>query len=272
MTLTTRQLSEPFGQLSLRTDGSGPDDPVVLLHGVGMQSAAWAPQVEALSANNAVYALDLPGHGGSAPIDSASRLPDFLDWLLAALDALNLDRVNLVGHSMGALIAGGFAVCRPNRVKRVALLNGVFRRDTQARDSVAARARMIATGTFDLDTPLQRWFGDTPAERAARDKVAVWLNAVDIDGYATAYRAFAHGDSVYADGYGQIACPLMALTGADDPNSTPEMSRAMATAAPFGHAVVIKGHRHMVNLTAPDVVNAALLQWLETSTQERSPA
>ncbi|MGV6805089.1 MAG: alpha/beta fold hydrolase [Ruegeria sp.] len=271
MTLKTRQLSEPFGRLCFRSAGSEGSDPLVMLHGVGMQSAAWEPQIDALSQKYTVYALDLPGHGESDPIAAGSQLPEFVDWFLAALDALNLDRVNLVGHSMGALIAGGFAVRYPNRVHRVALLNGVFRRDDQARNSVIARAKLIGAGDFDLETPLQRWFGDSPAERTARDKVAAWLAAVDIDGYATAYGAFAQGDAVYADRFDQITCPLLALTGADDPNSTPEMARAMAATA-NGQAVVVDNHRHMVNLTDPDTVNAALFQWLKTPTQERSPA
>ena len=43
------------------------------------------------------------------------------------------------------------------------------------------------------------------------------------------------------------------------------MSQAMAKAAPHGRAVIVTGHRHMVNLTAVDTVNAELRNWLETA-------
>ncbi|NVO55304.1 alpha/beta fold hydrolase [Rhodobacteraceae bacterium B1Z28] len=274
MTSTTLHLSEPFGTVAYRETGlshAGKVAPVVLIHGVGMQSAAWGPQLGALEQSHHVIALDMPGHGGSDQIPAGSDLPVFLDWLLAVLDALALDRVNLAGHSMGALIAGGLAVRNPNRVERVALLNGVFCRDDAASKSVIDRAKLIGTGSFDVETPLQRWFGDTPIERAARDQVAAWLSAVSIDGYATAYGAFARGDALYADGFGLISAPLLALTGDGDPNSTPAMSHAMAEAAPRGTAVVIENHRHMVNLTAPDTVNAALEAWLETPLEEGGP-
>ncbi|MDP5220332.1 alpha/beta hydrolase [Ruegeria sp. 2205SS24-7] len=274
MTLTTLQLSEPFGPVACREAGlshAGNAPPLVLIHGVGMQSAAWGPQIEALADAHHIIALDMPGHGGSDQIAAGSELPIFLDWLLAVLDGLQLTQVNLAGHSMGALIAGGFAVRHPDRVARVALLNGVYCRDAAASKSVIARAELIGTGAFDLETPLQRWFGDTATDRAARDHVASWLSEVDIDGYATAYGAFARGDRLYADGFGQIACPLLALTGDGDPNSTPAMSRAMAQAAPRGQAVVIENHRHMVNLTAPDAVNAALEAWLATPLEEGDP-
>lgn len=270
MTSTTLQLSKPFGTLSYREAGaehSGQGAPVLLIHGVGMQSAAWGPQIAVLSQHHHVIALDMPGHGGSQPLAADAQLPVFVDWLLAALDGLGLDQVNLAGHSMGALIAGGFAVSHPGRVARVALLNGVFRRDATAREAVIARADLIGTGQFDTETPLQRWFGDSAQDQSARAQVKGWLSSVDMNGYATAYRAFAHGDATYADGFGTIACPLLALTGDQDPNSSPAMSQAMATSVRCGRAVIIENHRHMVNLTAPAAVNAALEEWLQISLQ-----
>jgi (E)-2-((N-methylformamido)methylene)succinate hydrolase len=61
-----------------------------------------------------------------------------------------------------------------------------------------------------------------------------------------------------------VRCPLLVLTGDGDANSTPAMSRAMAAMAPQGRAVVIAGHRHMVNLTAPDAVTTEMKHWLAT--------
>lgn len=261
MTSKTRQLSEPYGQIAYREAGSG--DPLVLIHGVGMQSAAWAPQIKALSKSHRVIALDMPGHGGSSPLPAGSDLAAFVAWLRAALEELGLTRVSLAGHSMGALIAGGFAVSHPEMVSRVALLNGVFCRQPDMRAAVEARAKTIRSGSFDTKTPLTRWFGD--GDSAARDQVAIWLAEVNPAGYATAYSAFAKGDATYADGFSRITCPLLALTGDGDPNSTPAMSQAMAKAAPHGRAVIVTGHRHMVNLTAVDTVNAELRNWLETA-------
>ena len=96
------------------------------------------------------------------------------------------------------------------------------------------------------------------------DQVAGWLRAVSHRGYATAYRAFAEGDTVYADRLDQIRCPLLVLTGDGDANSTPAMTETMAEMAPHGRAAIISGHRHMVNLTAPEAVTAELQRWLST--------
>lgn len=267
MTLTTLQLSEPYGQIAYRAAGQG--EPVVLIHGVGMQSAAWGPQIDALAATHHVIALDMPGHGGSDPLPESAELPDFVAWANEVLSKLNVGPVNLVGHSMGALIAGGLAIKHSDQVKRVAVVNGVYRRTADARQAVEDRAQEIRKGAIDLETPLRRWF--LPQDQEAREQVAEWLSAVDPKGYATAYGAFARGDDTYATGWANVICPMLALTGDGDPNSTPEMSRAMADAAQDGEAVIIEDHRHMVNLTAPDVVTDILQTWLARPTTERSP-
>lgn len=236
--------------------------PVLLIHGVGMRAEAWGPQIVALASDHRVIAVDMPGHGESDALPGDPRLPDYVAWAARVIEALGLGPVSVAGHSMGSLIAGGLAVERPDLVARAALLNGVHRRDATARAAVMARANELASGVVEVEAPLSRWFGTD--EDDVRDQVAGWLRAVSPTGYAAAYRAFAEGDTVYADRLGQVRCPLLVLTGDGDANSTPAMSKAMATMAPQGRAVVIAGHRHMVNLTAPDAVTAEMKRWLAT--------
>ena len=235
--------------------GSG--EPLLLIHGVGMRAEAWAPQMRL---PGRVIAVDMPGHGGTSALAEGALLPDYVAWAALATQALGLHSANVAGHSMGALVALGLAASHPDKVHRLALLNGVHRRSPEARAAVVARAEAIASGAFDLEAPLDRWF--QPDEQTVRAQVSGWLAAVNRAGYAAAYRAFAEGDATYAADLAHLSCPALMLTGADDPNSTAEMARAMADAAPLGRAVVIENHRHMVNLTAPDAVNAALTDWL----------
>ncbi len=261
MTLTTLHLSNSGATATCLDQGAGA--PLILLHGVGMQSAAWKPQLEVLQREQRVIAVDLPGHGGSDPLPHDSALPAYVAWLQDVISTLGLGPVNLAGHSMGALIAAGYAVTHPDMTRRVALLNGVYLRDDTARAAVVARAAEIRCGKVDIQTPLARWFGTSPTDSKVRAQVLDWLSAVDPAAYGTAYTAFANGDRTYADQLAQITCPFLALTGDGDHNSTPEMSRVMAAQAQDGQAVVIKGHRHMVNLTAAEQVNAHFLAWLK---------
>jgi len=247
--------------LSVRILEAGVGTPLVLIHGVGMCAEAWAPQIAALSSDNRVIAIDMPGHGHSDPIAEGAKLPAYVAWATRVIEALGCAPVNLAGHSMGALIAAGVAIDHPDLVRRVALLNGVHRRTAEQRQAVLARAAEISRGDLNIDGPLSRWFATDYPE--VRQTVAGWLASVSPKGYATAYAAFADGDGLYADRMTDIRCPALMLTGDGDANSSPEMSESMAMAAPLGRALVIDGHRHMVNLTAPEMVIKALREWLQ---------
>ncbi|MGG7516514.1 alpha/beta fold hydrolase [Allorhizobium undicola] len=261
------KLAAPFDRCIAR-DGTafhevGTGEPLVLIHGVGMRLEAWAPQIEVLSKTHRVIAVDMPGHGQSVPLAPGSGLEAFVAWFGGFLEVMQLKHINVAGHSMGALVSGGAAATFPARICRVALLNGVYRRDAASRNAVQARALSIKAAGIDVDGPVQRWFDDDEASRLPRSLTRSWLMAMDRDAYATAYGAFAGGDATYADAWPQVACPALFLTGSGDPNSTPDMARQMAACAPRGVAHIIEGHRHMVNLTAPQTVNRLMLEWLD---------
>lgn len=258
--LETLQRSRTPGGAAYVDLGEGA--PLLLIHGVGMRLEAWGPQIQVLARTGRVIAVDMPGHGESAHLPAGSELPEFVAWFASFMDDLGLDAVSVAGHSMGALICLGLAVTSPHRVCRLALLNGVHRRSAEARAAVEARATAIASGAFDREAPLERWFSPQEAGSEAWLLTRDLLLRNDPAGYAVAYGAFARGDLVYADAWPQVAVPALLLTGGDDPNSTPRMAREMAEAAPLGRCHIIEGHRHMVNLTAPDAVNAALGEWL----------
>ncbi|MCJ8507164.1 alpha/beta hydrolase [Rhizobium lemnae] len=246
----------------------GRGEPLVLIHGVGMKLEAWSPQIETLCESFEVIAADLPGHGDSTPLPEMAELTDFVRRFSIFLDEIDRGPASVVGHSMGALIAGGLAVEAPSKVCRVALLNGVHRRDAFAREAVRQRAAEIETGDFNREAPLRRWFGEGHEHEAAYTLTRQLLAAVDQRGYATAYHAFANGDAIYADRWPEVACPALFLTGEGDPNSTPDMAHAMAAATRLGRAVIVPGHRHMVNLTAPQPVNNALCDWMTWTMEE----
>lgn len=259
--MMSRTLPLSDGTLA-RVVEAGAGEPLLLIHGVGLRAEAWAPQIEALASVARMIAVDMPGHGGSDPLPGQPALADYVAWAARVIQALGLGPVSVAGHSMGSLIAAGLAVERPDLICRAALLNGVHRRSAEARAAVLARAAEIAAGGGGTEAPLGRWFSDDQAD--LRGLVAGWLQNVSAGGYAAAYSAFANGDAVYADRLGEIHCPLLVLTGDGDGNSTPAMTLAMAALAPMGRAVVINGHRHMVNLTAPAAVSAELQLWLAT--------
>jgi len=129
-TLEQRYLQSPDDMVQvlhnrLHVRESGPRDApaVLLLHGFGSSLHTWEPWAQALSAQLRVLRLDLPGSGLSPP-DSHQDYSDARSIALirALLDARGIQKVSLVGHSIGGRIAWTFAATEPHRVDKLVLL------------------------------------------------------------------------------------------------------------------------------------------------------
>ena len=106
-----REISTAAHRFSYRSAGSGPD--LVLLHGIGSGSASWVHQLASFQGSHRVTAWDAPGYGSSDALDRAEpAAADYAGALGLFLEALGIDRAILVGHSLGALMAGAFAAAR----------------------------------------------------------------------------------------------------------------------------------------------------------------
>ena len=107
-------------RLAYRVWGSPGAPPLVLLHGLGEGGADWDGVAPAFARHCRVYAPDLRGHGRSdRPGDYSVELMEA--DVLGFLDALQLDRVDLIGHSMGGLVGYLLAGDHPERVRRLIL-------------------------------------------------------------------------------------------------------------------------------------------------------
>lgn len=102
--------------------GQGPT--LVLLHGFAASKEVWLKQMELLTPHFHVIAPDLPGWGESTRVDGASYNIDAqVARLQGFVDALGLQKVVLIGHSMGGAIAGAYAAEHPDHVAELALLD-----------------------------------------------------------------------------------------------------------------------------------------------------
>ncbi|MFJ9520581.1 alpha/beta fold hydrolase [Kitasatospora sp. NPDC101801] len=152
------------GGIRLAFQVSGPSDapPVLLLHALGTDATDWEVVAPVLATERRVYALDLRGHGRSDwPGEYSLEL--MRDDVLGFLDAVGADRVDVVGHSMGGVVAYLLAEESPGRVDRLVL------EDVPApyprRPTVSARPagrlgfdwEMVLAVRRQLDTPDPAW-------------------------------------------------------------------------------------------------------------------
>lgn len=253
------------GATGYKAEGSGP--PVVLIHGVGLDLGMWDAQAAALATSHRVLRYDMIGHGGTPARPGRIGLSDFIDQLDGLVREFGLDRVALVGFSMGALVAQGFTLAQPGRVSRLAILSGVYDRGPERRAAVLARwEAAVAQGPASLiEAALERWFSPGFAAQNPAVLAAVRRRLEDNDraGFLAAYRVFAEADAAFAGRLGALTCPALVMTGADDPGSTPAMARAMAAALPNARLEILPGARHMMPIENAAAVNRVLLAFLD---------
>lgn len=257
MTWTTRPRSEIGGLAAIQT-GSGPD--ILLLHGVGLRAEAWGAQLDGLASVARLTAPDMPGHGDSPLTSDSADLSGYTDAALNVLNTLS-GPVVVVGHSMGAMIALDLAARTPQQVGGIVALNAIFERSAGAAQAVQARAADLDGQTqVDPSGTLHRWFGNDASPE--RDACRNWLTAMNPAAYKQAYTVFAESRFPRRDGLQKLTCPALFMTGSLEPNSTPDMSHAMAGATLKGRAQIIDGAAHMMPMTHPALVNAAMSSFL----------
>ena len=116
-----RSITLPTGRATYLMSEQGASSPVLLLHGGGLDCAtlSWRYLFPALAPDRTVVALNWPGYGGSDAFGRPYTIADLGKWLLAFLDALQIERAALVGVSMGGGAALWATLHHPERVTRL---------------------------------------------------------------------------------------------------------------------------------------------------------
>ena len=122
-----RRIALPASTLAAQVWGEATLPPLLALHGWLDNAGSFARLAPRLAARWQVIALDLPGHGhsGHLPAGASYHYVDHVQAVLSAVDALQLDRYALLGHSLGAGIASLVAAARPERIERLLLIEGL---------------------------------------------------------------------------------------------------------------------------------------------------
>jgi pimeloyl-ACP methyl ester carboxylesterase len=154
-----------LGETFLLACGQPSAEPVVLLHGASSNALSWMGDAPLLASRLRVYVPDIPGDPGrSAPSRPDWNGPAYTEWLEDVLEAVDVQKVNLVGLSQGGWQALKFAVNHPERVSRLVLLSpaGV----TRDRSSFLLKAVLYSlAGKKGAQALTRLTFGRLPVSR-----------------------------------------------------------------------------------------------------------
>lgn len=105
------------------TGGKG--EPLVVVHGGGGDARTWIKNIEVLADKYAIYAPDLPGYGGSEPMDGRYYIPELSEFIARFAENVGLEKFYLVGHSLGGGIALNFALMFPEKIRKLVLISSL---------------------------------------------------------------------------------------------------------------------------------------------------
>lgn len=252
--------------IAIRQAGAGHGLPLVLLHGIGSNSCAWAGQFAGFMGERRVVAWNAPGYPASTPLPMAApRAEDYGASLIALLDALSIDRAVLVGQSLGAIMATAAALADPGRFAGLVLASPASGYAIPAGGEIPARVaerigEVQELGPLGLADRRAHRLLTERASLEARAIVHKAMSEVTVDGYRQASRMLAHADLVVM--VGRLSLPTLVLWGEEDIVTPPESCARVAAAVPSGHSIALSGLGHGCATEAPAVFNKVLAEFL----------
>jgi len=237
--------------------GAGPTA-LVLVHDWGCDSSYWGLQTEAFVAGYRVVAIDLAGHGRSGSDRADWSVDAFAGDVRAVVEALDLPRVVLVGHSMGGPVVLAAAAGMPERVVGVVVVETLhdverFSHGASAPEWIEQAERDFPAACDQLVRGLFR--DDAPAELVFR--VSTDVCSQDPDLAVQLGRLLSEYDAV--EGVRAVRAPVRAINSDRIPTAV-DVNRKYA---PGFEAVVLDRVGHFPMLEHPDRFNAALAAVLD---------
>jgi pimeloyl-ACP methyl ester carboxylesterase len=231
--------------------------PNVFIHGVGLDHQMWNKQVNYFN-EFSILTYDLLGHG-KTPFDKEKlSLKDFSDQLLELLDHLEIEKINLIGFSLGSLIALNFSSHFQKKVEKLILIGTTYKRSDEERSLVLDRYNQAKLNKPISKQALKRWFSDKYLEDNPEtyDLFMKILNKKPKDhkNFLKAYELFSnHYDDLEA--IKKIDRKTLVMTGSDDVGSTPTMSKELVKDLVNSTYIEIQNGKHLCSIECADDVN-----------------
>ena len=224
----------------------GGGDPILLLHGGLANSDYWGDQVPAFAKDHEVIVADSRGHGRSTRSAEPYSYGLMASDVVALLDYLKVDKVNLVGWSDGGIIGLDIAMNHPERLKKLfafgANSNVAGLKPTVETDEVFNRYVGIAGGDYAKISP-------TPTEFDAfvNQIVEMWNTQPDYS----------------AEQLAKITTPTVIADGAYEEAIRPEHTEELAKAIPGARLLILPDVSHFAHWQNPELYNKAVLDFID---------
>ena len=238
--------------------------PLVFIHGVGLDHQMWEPQTNYLK-EYSIITYDLLGHGKTPFSKEEITLDDFSKQLLSVLEFLKVDKCNLIGFSLGSLIALDFASKFQDKLKSLTVISTTYKRTDEERALVVDRFNQAKLNKPISKQALKRWFSDEYLKNHPEvyNKFMQILNKQPKDhaNFLKAYKLFAyHHDNL--EMIKKISTKTLIMTGSKDAGSTVTMSKCLSDDLINSSFIEINNGKHLCSIECADDVNINLKNFI----------
>ena len=243
--------------------------PIVFIHGVGLTKEIWQPQIDFFKDNN-LLTYDLIGHGDTPLEKTQLNFKDFTEQLLNLIDELNINKIHLIGFSLGSLIARHFASEYNDRLSSLTLHGSIYKRSLEQKRVVENRFELIKTdGPASKKIALRRWFSEEfiKNNKEIYDKIYSMLEKNDQKNLLKAYKLFVFYEDD-DDMINKIKAKTLVTTGQFDVGSTSEMAKNLSTQIKSSKFIEIKNGKHLCNIECAEDFNKTIELFIDQNYDE----
>jgi len=236
--------------------------PIVFIHGVGLTYEIWQPQLDFFK-NYSNLSYDILGHGKSSLTKQNISFDDFSEQLIDLIDELKIEKIHLVGFSIGSLIARNFATKFGDRLHSLILLGSIYKRSEQQQQIVNERFEQAKKELKLSRQALKRWFSDKYLENNpdTYEKISSILSGNNMANFLKVYELFVKHKN--DEDFEKIQTKTLIMTGEFDVGSTVEMSEQLNNIITNSELKIIKDGKHLCGIECADDVNLAIKNFLD---------
>ena len=236
--------------------------PIVFIHGVGLTYEIWQPQLDFFK-DCSTLSYDILGHGKSSLNKEKISFDDFSEQLVNLIDELIINKIHLVGFSIGSLIARNFAIKFSDRLESLILLGSIYKRSEQQQKIVNERFDQAKKELKLSKQALKRWFTDEYLENNPNtyEKISLILSSNNMSNFLKVYELFVNHKN--DEDFNEIKAKTLLMTGEHDVGSTVEMSQELNKKINNSQFKIIKDGKHLCGIECADDVNITIKNFVE---------
>ena len=236
--------------------------PSIFIHGVGLDISMWDKQKKFFKKNFLYY--DLINHGKTKKVLKKLTYENYNSQLKALINYFNLKKINLIGYSIGSIIALNFSIKNKKLVNKLVLISSVYKRSAYEKKLVKSRYNSAIKEKSISKKTVNRWFTEKYLMKNFKtyNKFYSLLENNKKNNFLPAYNLFANSNNLKYN-FKHFNIPTLLITGEKDYNSTPKMSLQLNKEIKNSKLKIVSKAKHMAIYEKAHIVNREIKNFLK---------